>query len=583
MAAVPRCAPSRLIQYLLSVDGFFGNIIAKMSESASTRPVTEGPAPQLSPWWLSVIVFGGLLGLGLWLAPPLYNFDGYMYRLQGRNPLENLNPTHLIWVPIQAVIWQVCDWFHWASPVPFQVVGIGFSALAHALFFRLLARRPALIPLALATTVFVATSPWVWQLTPINQPYPLLFLLVVLLLFVWRKVPDRPATLVGLGGLILLAALLQEAAGLWWGAGVGLLVGLTPGPLGQRWRRAIVWGVSVAAAVGGAFWIAAVRVEIDSVRGFIEWTTGYTQSQHGLLQRPVANLVKGGMGIVQSLLQCDRWIDWLQRRYTAAQILTGTAVVEVAVLALGGGTLCFPRPRQWVRHWPWQAPLFLASLALAGVWAVFCVVWEPTGYYWSVALFPVFTGVVLILENAPATSRRWAISLLLAGTAWNLHQGHRADQHNGARFPDPQLARIRQIVRPQDELLFLQPAWIDQVDYDLLQNCLELGGRTNTITLVEKYLVASPLNWEVPLAHEINAVLNTGGRVYISNLVFRPEFYEDLAGEGAFSTYSIEANHAIQGPELFERVQQFFQRYPREPAELQIGADHFWVIAGRTK
>ena len=536
MATVPRCAPSRLIQYLLSVDGFFGNIIAKMSESASTRPVTEGPAPQLSPWWLSVIVFGGLLGLGLWLAPPLYNFDGYMYRLQGRNPLENLNPTHLIWVPIQAVIWQVCDWFHWSSPLPFQVVGIGFSALAHALFFRLLARRPALIPLALASTVFVATSPWVWQLTPINQPYPLLFLLVVLLLFVWRKVPDRPATLVGLGGLILLAALLQEAAGLWWGAVVGLLVGLTPGPPGQRWRRAIVWGVSVAAAVGSAFWIAAVLVEVDSVRGFFAWITGYAQSQHGLLQRPIANLVKSGMGIGQSLIHCDRLVDWLQQRYPPAQILTGTAVVEIGALVAGLAALCFRRPRRWVQHWPWRTPLFLASLALAGVWAVFCVVWEPTGYYWSVALFPLLTAAVLLLEPAPAGSRWLVIGLLLAGTVWNFHENRRVDHQNGPRFPDPQLARIRQVVRPQDELLFLQQVWIDQVDYDLLVNCLEHGGRTNTITLVEKYLTASPLNWEVPLAHEINAVLSQGGRVYISNLVFRPELYDDLAGDSAFST-----------------------------------------------
>lgn len=536
---------------------------------------------EFSPWWLSVLVFVGLAGLGLWLAPPLYNFDGYMYRLQGRSPLENLNPTHLVWVPIQAVIWQVCDWFHWSSPVPFQVVGILVAALAHALFFQLLARRAALIPLALATTVFVATSPWVWQLTPINQPYPPLFLLVVWLLFVWRTVPVRPAALLGLGGLVFLAALFQEAAGLWCGACVGLLTGLTTGSWRQRWGRALGWGVSVGVAVLGVFAIAAVLVEVDSVRGFFSWIAGYAQSQHGLLQRPIANLVKGGMGIGQSLIHCDRLVDWLQQRYPAAQILTGTAVMEIGVLVAGLVALCFPQPRRWVQHWPWRTPLFLACLALAGVWAVFCVVWEPTGHFWAVALFPLLTAAVLILETAPAGSRWLVIGLLLTCTVWNFHENRRVDRQNGTRFPDPQLARIRQVVRPQDELLFLQRFWIDQVDYDLLVNCLEYEGQTNTITLVEKYLTASPLNWEVALAHEINTVLNKGGRVYISNLVFRPELYDDLAGDGAFSTYSIEANHSIQGPALFARVQQFFQHYHREPAELRLGADQFWVMTRR--
>ena len=528
-----------------------------------------------------MLVFAGLAGWGIWLAPPLYNFDGYMYRLQGRSPLENLNPTHLVWMPIQAVIWQVCDWFHWSSPVPFQVVGILVAALAHALFFRLLARRKALIPLALTTAVFVATSPCVWQLTPINQPYPPVFLLVVLLLFVWQTVPVRPTALLGLGGLIFLAALFQEAAGVWCGTCIGLLIFLTTGSWRQRWGRALGWGVSVGLAVLGTFVVAARLLEIDSVRGFFGWIVGYARSQHGLLQRPIANLVKAGMGIGQSLVHCDRLVDWLQQRYSAAQILAGTAVVEVGVLAVGLGALGFSKPRRWAQHWPWRTPLFLAGLALAGVWSAFCVIWEPTGHFWSVALFPLLTVVVLILDTAPAVGRGLVIGLLLAGTVWNVHENRRVDRQNGTRFPDPQLARIRQVLRPQDELVFLQQVWIDQVDYDLLVNCLEFEGRTNTIALVEKYLAASPLNWEVALAHEINTVFSKGGRLYISHLVFRPEFYDDLAGDGAFSPYSIEANHSIQGPALFARVQRFFQHYQREPAELQLGADHFWVVTRR--
>ena len=553
-----------------------------MSESLPNRTTTSSTTPDCPPWWLSGVVFLVLVGIGLWLAPPLYNFDGYMYRLEGRSPIDNLNPTHLLWVPIQAAIWQACDWFHWGSPVPFQVVGILFAALAHAIFFRLLARRMVLVPLALATTVFVATSPWIWQLTPINQPYPLLFLVVVLILFVWRTVPHRPATLVWLGALVLLAVLLQEAAVLWCGTLVGLLSRPTTGPMWQRLRRAAVWGIGVGIAILGAFLTAAALLELHSCRDIYEWLIGYTQTQHGLLQRPIENVVKGGMGFLQTLIQCDRLVAWLQQRYLPAQILNWTAIVEGTALGLGLFLLGNRRLRQAVQAWPWRAPLFLAGLSLTVTWAVFCVIWEPTGYYWSVALFPLFAALVLILENSPARYRWLVIGALLAGTAWNFHEDHRVDRQNGARFPDPQLARIRQVVRPQDELVFLQHEWIAQVDYDLLANCLECEGWTNITTLVEKYFATRLPNWEVSAAAKINATLKNGGRIYISDLVFRPAMYDDLAGEGAFSTYIVEANKSIQGPALAAQVQQFFRRYQCEPSDLQLGTDHFWVITGRS-
>ena len=93
-------------------------------------------------------------------------------------------------------------------------------------------------------------------------------------------------------------------------------------------------------------------------------------------------------------------------------------------------------------------------------------------------------------------------------------------------------------------------------------------------------MVAGRMGAEV--AAKINATLKNGGRIYISDLVFRPAMYDDLAGEGAFSTYIVEANKSIQGPALAAQVQQFFRRYQCEPSDLQLGTDHFWVITGRS-
>ena len=155
------------------------------------------------------------------------------------------------------------------------------------------------------------------------------------------------------------------------------------------------------------------------------------------------------------------------------------------------------------------------------------------------------------------------------------------DERNGARFPDPQLALIRQVVRGQDRLIFLQRNWINQVDYDLLIECLEREDRTNTTALVEKYFAAKPADWEATARQEIDGVLKVGGWIYVSSLVFTPEQYNDIAETGPLAPYSIDAYQAIQGRALYQRVEALFEPYDRRPSALQLGTDRFWVIAGR--
>jgi len=51
---------------------------------------------------VSCAVLTGLI-YTLW-RPPLYDYDGYMYMLQGLHPKDTLNAQHLLWLPWESLI-----------------------------------------------------------------------------------------------------------------------------------------------------------------------------------------------------------------------------------------------------------------------------------------------------------------------------------------------------------------------------------------------------------------------------------------------------------------------------------------------
>ena len=78
---------------------------------------------------------GGLardrIGVGILVAliyliarPPLYERDGYVYHLLGREFLGGTNPHHLLWNGIQTLITRVDSLLGIGSVVPFQLVGM---------------------------------------------------------------------------------------------------------------------------------------------------------------------------------------------------------------------------------------------------------------------------------------------------------------------------------------------------------------------------------------------------------------------------------------------------------------------------
>ncbi len=550
------------------------------SEGSSDCPGCSPAVHSASAGELSLVLFGLLAILGVVLAPPLCDWDGYVNHLYGLSPVEYLDGPHLLWIPFQWLLLRVFGWFHLSGTVPFQVVSILFAALACTLQFRLMATRQEHLAVAFVAAVFIATSPWVWYLAPSNQPYSLLFLLTVLFLYVWRSSRRQLVSL--LGCIVCLSTLLQMAAILWVGAAGLLLLCFTPGSVWERLKRSFLWGLGVCSAVLAAYVLAVVLLRIESFKEIYAWATGDLTSIHGLAQDGWANLVKSGFGITATFVQTKPLQDWLVERYTPDLISTGLAVTEVILIACGLLLLLFRRVRRWIVSWPWRNPLFAACLSLLFVWPVFCVVWEPINKFWAVCLFPFFQALILVCRNEPRWTRYGLIVVLTLAIAWNLHADVAIDLRRAASFPTPQLDRIHSLIGPQDRLVMFYRGEGHDVNYDLLLTCLEWEGWTNAESLADKYLVARPSDWEGALEDEIGEVLESGGRVFVSDLVFTPAAYDNMAENGRppFSTFRVEAYVALQGAELYKRVSLFLEAYKRQPSELKLGQDRFWVITG---
>src|SRR5208283_2997848 len=72
----------------------------RAGRSLTGKTDATAPTRHVETLGLSVALFALLAILGIMLAPPLFEFDGYMYRLNGLAPLDNLNQAHLLWIPI---------------------------------------------------------------------------------------------------------------------------------------------------------------------------------------------------------------------------------------------------------------------------------------------------------------------------------------------------------------------------------------------------------------------------------------------------------------------------------------------------
>jgi hypothetical protein len=506
------------------------------------------------------------------LRPPLYDFDGVMYRVHAAEPPAlQINAHHVAWHAVQRGLLRLGG-----APRTFQYFGIAVTAAALLAFYALLARasRP---DLALVATVLVAFSPQVWWLGLENQPYPLVFLFVVLYLHAWA-VPAKTAPsgwrLVGAGAALAAAVLFHQGAAV---LAVGGMLALAFAGEGLRRARivtALAWGAATAAAVlAGYLWIGRV-VDWRGWQGFLRWTTGYLRNQHPIQVEMPDYLAKSMIGISRALLETDA-LEGVLARFSYGQVLWlyGAAGV-LAAAALG-----FACRRLPVRALLRSNPLFAVSLASLLCWSAFVFAWEPLGYYWSLALFLGFACAAAARRDARPWGLRMKIALAatVALSAWNVYASNARDRAGGINAPESLVPSIEAQLGPRDVFVVLRQDWSGGMDYDLFFEMLTRRPRNPAIFLIEDFVLGrDPEPWPDRLSRRIESVWAAGGRLFAAEALFDDATYADLArARNPFSTFVEESYRGIDGPALQRDIQTLFDGYIMVPSVFHIGSNSF--------
>jgi hypothetical protein len=536
------------------------------------------------------LVFAGFIALACTVVyfafrPPLFDNDGYLYRLEALSPDRFFNaiPPHLIWNLIEILIAQVAGVFGYStSTVPFQVVGIVLNCTTLFLFCVLLMRTSGSGVYAVAATLFVGLSPEFWYVGFQNGPYPPLLLALVGFFWMWATEDGDPPS----GRRLFLAAAFMTLVVLLHQAGIFLVLagvialalsGKAPAP--SRLTRAATWGASIAAIVAAAYVTMWEQTATDS-DPFFRWVTGSIHELHPIRFQFPASLVQIVIGATGSIIQSDNIHNYLQEQSTPAAILAlygslGLAMV-VAIFVLVGWTGFSRQLFGSIR----ASALFVVSLLSLLLWSTFIAAWEPSSvHYWVVTLFPALL-VLGILFRSREQRGLWvfaSLAVLLSG--WNVYLNHQLDQRWSRNFPPPLVAEIRKYVGDRDIFIVLgNEDWFGNMDYDLLFNVLEHEGRNPCVPIVEDFVTpaAGSPNWKDKLRAKIDETLKSGGRVYLANHVLDPDSYDDLAGnKDLFDFYVDERKLSINGPALYQDVQGLVDDYDQKNTGFAIGDDKY--------
>jgi hypothetical protein len=176
---------------------------------------------ELSNWIVATSLAIGCGIVYLALRPPLYDFDGYMFRLYALLPsrFSNSNPHHLLWNSVQILLSACAASLGQPNTVPFQIFGILINCLTLFATYRLLLAVGKSRGIAIAGVIFTAFSPAFWYVGLQNHPYPLAFLAIVIYLTAWHKEDGSPPE-----GLRLCVAGLSLALSILFHEGVIVLL-----------------------------------------------------------------------------------------------------------------------------------------------------------------------------------------------------------------------------------------------------------------------------------------------------------------------------------------------------------------------
>src|SRR5215469_18775602 len=93
-----------------------------------------------SDWLAGCFLAAALSVLYITIRPPLFDRDGYVYRLMAQSPgwLLDAIPHHLLWIPLQRILFSIFYRLGYKTTAPFQIYGIVMSCTVLLFFFWLL-------------------------------------------------------------------------------------------------------------------------------------------------------------------------------------------------------------------------------------------------------------------------------------------------------------------------------------------------------------------------------------------------------------------------------------------------------------
>jgi hypothetical protein len=539
-------------------------------------------------WVVGALIAAAAGCLYVALRPPLYHFDGYMYRLKALEPFSPklVNPHHLLWHFVQMGLVRVEAALGRGDTVPLQWFGIAVNCLTLFCFHRLLSVCARDRLFAAAATVFLSLSPTFWHMGFQNLPYPLTYLFVVLffLALCGRPGEETPtARLVWSGAAISAAIFMQQAAVLLVPAGIVAIAIGSRGRIIARWSRAMLWATSAGILVLGTYvgtsWIVGAR----SPDAFLRWITTYMHTEHPLQIRMPAFIGKAFIGIARSSIQGWMLEGPLLEHFSGRAILilySCVGLLAIAAVAVAWRLSGRRRFADIAVH----DPAFAAGLISVAAWSAFVFSWEPTGHFWNLILFPGLLCFAVALRESALRGRPVLVGLLVAVSLWNLNANHDRDRFGSINFPDPLLATVRSHVGPRDLFLVLGRDWFADMDYDLLFECLDRSGGNPGRALLEDFVLEQDGDgdWRAAVAGEVESTIEGGGRVFLADHVLWPESYSGLRQEeDPYSEFVDTSYRTLDTERLRHDVEELFSRYELREDAFTIGRDSYWEVRAR--
>jgi hypothetical protein len=527
---------------------------------------------------------GGLardrIGVGILVAliyliarPPLYERDGYVYHLLGRDFLGGTNPHHLLWNGIQTLITRADSLFGVGSVVPFQLVGMACGTASAVLLYQLLLESSGRRLFAAAGAIFVALAPWTWFMAFQNQPYALMFLLLIVFLNCFasssKEMPRGSRFAVAAGGAVAMVMLQQAAVLIVAAAAVCFLV------LAGA-RRALLWSVATGVPTAVLYVVFSLLKGVRSLPGFWQWVTAYLHSQHSLQTRFPDSLAQSVMGVISAFVNQEAFKEAVVDRWSASAILWFYGSAGICGVALVGWLV---RRVRLGRNRPSLPAVAWISVATIASWALFCVLWEPTNYYWYILLAPCF---VLVASTTRLTiaSERAVVATLCALSIWNVAANHTLDAAGAERAPEPQMRAIAQHLAPNDLLWVVDLGWSGDIDYDLLASTAAIE-HVATIRSIGEVVGASPdeSGWQHAFLDSTRQTMARGGRVFVSDRIYDPDAFDQSWEGSPFADYRVERAFPIDWTKLERDLPTFIEgHFELRPTGFLIGSDTIWRL-----